>query len=71
MNIQEHKHTTVHCVHKSSHRLTDTHMHNNKLMSQNCRVLSRLALLTSSSSSVRLNIPFQHWWQVSGLDISV
>lgn len=70
MHIQELKHTAGHCVHRSWAR-TLTHMHNNHLMAQNRRVLSRLTFLTSSSSSVQLNIPFQHGWQDAGSDISL
>lgn len=46
--------------HSQNDSQTQTHMQNNLLMLQNCRVLSRRVFLTSSSSSVHLGILFQH-----------
>lgn len=67
--IQKHI-NTLRCVHRSwTHK--HTHTHTNRHPSQYCTVLSRLAFLTSSSSSVQLNIPFQLWWQDAGLDIAL
>lgn len=57
--------------HSQNDSQTQTHMQNNLLMLQNCRVLSRRVFLTSSSSSVHLGILFQHSRQDAGSDISM
>lgn len=57
--------------HSQNDSQTQTHMQNNLLMLQNCRVLSRRVFLTSSSSSVHLGILFQHSRQDAGSDISI